>query len=112
MLTLQVFWKKDRIYAQHSESKNSGGLLAAVYPGGSFMGHSFEALARMGSGEHDVATLDPHDFRNTGQEPVYESLWRSEVARFEFILFGYQVGAYTALEVLNVANQVNAEAGK
>ena len=111
MLTLQVFWKKDRIHAQHRASKNTGHL-ATVYPGGSFMGYSFDALANMGSGEHDVETLDPHDFRNTGQEPTYESEWRSEVARFEFVLFGYQVGAYTALEVLSVATQVNAAADR
>lgn len=110
MLTLQVFRKKDRVYAHHRESKNSGGLLTAVYPGGSFMGYSFDELASMGSGEHDVEALDARDSSNTGDDPIYESRWRSEVARFEFVLFGYQVGAYTSLEVLAVAKQVNAAA--
>lgn len=76
------------------------------------MGYSFDALATLGSGEHDIEALDPHDFGNTGQAPTYESEWRSEIARFEFVLFGYQVGAYTTLEVLAVATQVNAAADR
>lgn len=91
---------------------HGAGHLAAVYPGGSFMGYSFDELAAMGSGEHDVKTLNAHDFQNTGLEPVHRSGWASEVARFEFVLFGYQVGAYTSLEVLAVAQQVNAAASK
>lgn len=109
MITLQVSYKKDRIFAQYlTVTKNGGGHLAAVYPGGSFMGYSFDELARMGSGEHDVEARDPHDFQNTGQEPAYQLQWRAEVARFEFVLFGYQIGVYTSLEVLAVAQQVNA----
>lgn len=111
MITLQVAHKKNRIFAQYlAAAMNSGGHLADVYPGGSFMGYSFEELARMGSGDHDVEARDPHDFQNRGQEPVYQSQWHAEVARFEFVLFGYQVGAYTSLEVLAVAQQVNAVA--
>lgn len=109
MFTLQVFYKKDRIYAEYRASRNSQGAhLTTIYPGGSFMGYSFDELADMGSGEHHVEARNPYDFQHTGQEPSYDSRWREQLARFEGVLFGYHVGAYTALEVLAVAREVDA----
>ncbi|MBM3116067.1 hypothetical protein [Jeongeupia naejangsanensis] len=107
MLVLQVL--KNRkvpyvVHAQYSESRPyQGGHLSRVHLGGSFMGFTFEELCEMGTGEYEVAALDPHDFRNTGTEPEFQSAWEAKHAQFEFILFGYQVGSYTSLEVLAFA---------
>lgn len=51
----------------------------------SFIRYSFDELALMGSGEHDVEVRDPHDFQDTGPESVYPSRWRAEVALFEYV---------------------------
>ncbi len=61
----------------------------------------------MGTGTHEVAALDPYDFLNTGVKPQFESEFRAKLAHFEFALFGYQVGAYTVLEVLSIARDVS-----
>jgi len=112
MFVLQVLKKRKVpyvVHAQYSESRShQGGHLSSVYPGGSFMGYTFENLCKMGTGEHEVASLDQHDFRNSGPEPKFQSDWEAKHAQFEFILFGYQVGAYTSLEVLSFAQDTLA----
>ena len=107
MLTLQVLRSHGVVHAQYRESDDAS-LMASVYPGGTLMGFSFAKLCDMGSGEHRVVSLDPHDVSSTGAEPAFKSEWEAKVAHFQFVLFGYQVGAYTALEVLHVAQKVLA----
>jgi len=108
MLTLQVlsFRKVPYVvHAQYSESMQ-GGHLSSIYPGGSFKGYAFEKLCEMGTGVHQVAALDPYDFQNTGVEPEFQSGRKAKLSQFEFILFGYQVGAYTSEEVLGFAQDI------
>ncbi|RIX79612.1 hypothetical protein [Acidovorax cavernicola] len=69
------------------------------------MGFEFDELAFMGTGGHAVEMRNPVDFQNTGLKPVPVSAREAELARFEEVLFGYQVGAYTSLEVLAVAGR-------
>jgi len=112
MLTLQVLYTRKIPYVVHAEysvsKSHHGGHLSSVYPGGRFMGFTFEILCEMGSGEHELAALDPHDFQNTGIKPTYQSALESMHEKFKFILFGYQVGAYTSLEVLAYAEEISA----
>jgi len=104
MLTLQVFKTKPVVHAQYRAS-TSGGLLVSVYPGGSFMGYSFDELVAMGTGEHAQVARNQHDFRNTGSAPTYKCSHEARLAAFEEVLFGYQVGAFTSLEVLAAARK-------
>ena len=76
------------------------------------MGFTFDDLCELGTGEHDLKARDPYDFSNTGKKPEYESEWASGFARFESVLFGYQVGVYTAREVLAIAADVVALGNK
>jgi hypothetical protein len=112
MLALQVLKNRNVPYVVHAQYSGSqphqGGHLSSVHPGGSFMGFTFEELCEMGTGEHEVAALDPHDFRSTGTEPKFQSAWEAQHAQFEFVPFGYQVGAYTSLEVLAFAQDTLA----
>ncbi len=72
------------------------------------MGYSFDELVVMGTGEHSKDARDQYDFRNTGVAPTYESPWEAKLAAFEEVLFGYQVGAFTSLEVLAAARKFDA----
>lgn len=100
MLTVQVLRRKNVVHAYCEK------VLVSVYTGGSFMGFSFDELVAMGTGQHPIAPRDRYDFRSTGTEPTYESIWKSDVAKFEAMLFGYQTGTYTALEVLSAAASI------
>lgn len=104
MLTLQVFYKRNRIHAYYSES-GSGAALSTVYPGGTFMGFEFDELASMGSGQHAIQAREPADCNKTGEEAYSDTERNAAMHRFEFVLFGYQVGAYTSSEVLGIAAQ-------
>ena len=112
MLILQVLNTRRKPYVVHAEYRASkshhGGHLSSVYPGGRFMGFTFETLCEMGSGEHELSAMDPYDFQNTGIEPTYQSAWEEMHDKFKFILFGYQVGTYTSLEVLAYAEEISA----
>ncbi|NHZ97594.1 hypothetical protein [Massilia sp. CCM 8734] len=112
MLILQVLNNRKIPYVVHAEYSASkshhGGHLSSVYPGGRFMGFTFETLCEMGTGEHELAALDPYDFKNTGIRPTYQSALEEMDEKFKFILFGYQVGAYTSLEVLAYAEDISA----
>jgi hypothetical protein len=108
MLTIQVLRSHGGVvHVNYSESGRSGHL-SGVYPGGTFMGFSFERLREMGNGEHRVVALDPYDFSKTGEAPRFKSEWEAKFFHFQSVLFGYQVGVYTALEVLSVADEVSA----
>ena len=100
MLVIQVLRRKNVVHAFCEK------VLASVYPDGSFMGFRFEELVAMGTGQHAVEPRDRYDFQRTGTEPTYESAWRADVAKFEYVLFGYQTGTYTALEVLSLAGSI------
>jgi len=108
MLTIQVLRSHGGVVHVHYSESGRGGHLSSVYPGGTFLGFSFEKLREMGNGEHGVDALDPYDFSKTGEEPGFKSEWEAKFFHFQCVLFGYQVGAYTALEVLGVAEETSA----
>ena len=80
--------------------------MGAVYPGGSFMGLSFESLVQLGSGRHEITECDERDYQNLGKAPEYESERAAMLAWFEMILFGYQQGVYTSTEVVLLSEKV------
>lgn len=112
MLILQILYRRKIpyvVHAQYQESKaHRGSHLSSVYPGGTFMGFTYETLCEMGTGEHELAALDPYDSQNTGIKPTYRSALEEMHEKFKFVLFGYQVGVYTYLEVLAYAEVVSA----
>ena len=79
------------------------------------MGLPFDALVDLGTGRHEIPKCDEIDFQNLGQPPEYEDESDQLLVWFEEILFGYQQGAYTSLEVLAAADRVlgsrNAQRG-
>jgi len=112
IITLAVHFRKHRVFVHSVQSPpppNSGGGFATVYPGGSFMGLSFAALVELGAGRHEIAECDENDFQNTGQPPELQSERAAMLEWFEGVLFGYQHGAFTSLEVLTAAERVLAK---
>lgn len=108
-ITLAVHFRPQRVFAHSVKSpasKHSSGMLVAVYPGGSFMGLSFTVLAELGTGRHEIAECDGHDFKNLGETPEQVDENQAMVGWFEEVLFGYQQEAYTTLEVLSAAERV------
>src|ERR1700740_3660369 len=96
ILTLSVHFKKHRVFADCERSpktKNLGGTMRTIYPGGSFMGLSVDSLVQLGSERHEITECDERDFQNLGKAPEYESESAAKLAWFESILFGYQQGA-------------------
>jgi hypothetical protein len=115
MLTLQVNRKgTPKVYAHYREPNagpNNGGCVASIYPGGRFLGLTFEQLRALGSGVHQVEVPDERDMSSTGEEPTYKSERERQYEVFCFALFGHCVGLYTELEVLTFAERA-IEAGK
>jgi hypothetical protein len=111
-ITLEVHFRQHRVFAhcvQSPSSPNSGGGFATVYPGGSFMGLSFAALVELGTGRHKIAECNERDFQNTGRPSELQSEGAAMLEWFEEVLFGYQHGAFTSLEVLSAAERVLAK---
>ena len=84
------------------------GLVGCVYPGGRYLGFSFDELLALGTGEHHMTIPDAADFRQAGDEPVYEREFDRQLDEYRFCLFGYQVGLYTAAEMLHIAAKLLA----
>lgn len=74
------------------------------------MGFSFAELLKLGNGRHELVECDEHDFRNTGAPPD-RTPDQEQIDQFEEVLFGYQQGAFTSLEVLAVAERVLSALG-
>lgn len=69
------------------------------------MGFSFATLLELGNGRHEIEGCDEHEFLNPGL-PSNRTPDQEQIERFEEVLFGYQQGFFTSLEVLAVAERV------
>src|SRR4051812_11597199 len=100
MLVLEVGAPEIRAFYQPpGAGPNVGGYLGRVFPGGNFLGISYEQLRALGNGSHEVVA-EERTRGSSGAEPPNQTEDQRRLDELRWVLFMHRVGACTESSVL------------